>query len=78
MKTLPVLAAIVIALGWSQTVLAQGAASPNAAMAGRITEARKANAALMQQYSWTSRTEVIDQGQVKDLRLDAVTYGPPP
>jgi hypothetical protein len=25
MKTLPVLAAIVIALGWSQTVLAQGA-----------------------------------------------------
>jgi hypothetical protein len=45
-------------------------------MAVRITEARKANAALMRQYSWTSRTEVIDQGQVKDLRLDAVNYGP--
>ena len=45
-------------------------------MAVRVTEARKANAALMPQYSWTSRTEVIDQGQVKDLRLDAVTYGP--
>jgi len=30
----------------------------------------------MRQYSWTSRTEVIDQGQVKDLRIDAVNYGP--
>ena len=45
-------------------------------MAVRVTEARKANAALMQQYSWTSRTEVIDQGQVKDIRIDAVNYGP--
>ena len=72
---MPVLATIVIALGWPQTLLAQ-AASPNAAMAGRIMEARKANAALMQQYSWTSRTEVIDQGQIKDVRIDAVNYGP--
>jgi hypothetical protein len=75
MKTLPVFAAIVIALGWPQTLLGQGA-SPNAAMAGRIAEARKANAALMQQYSWTSRTEVINGGQVKVIRLDAVNYGP--
>ena len=30
----------------------------------------------MRQYSWTSRTEVIDQGQVKDTRIDAVNYGP--
>ncbi len=46
MKTLPVLAAIVIALGWSETALAQGEA-PSQAMAGRIAEARRANAALM-------------------------------
>ena len=45
-------------------------------MAVRITEARQANAALMRQYSWTSRTEVIDQGQVKDTRIDTVNYGP--
>ena len=45
-------------------------------MAARVAEARKANAALMQQYSWTSRTEVIDQGQVKDIRIDTVNYGP--
>jgi hypothetical protein len=75
MRALPILATIVIALGCPQTVLAQGA-SPNAATAARITEARKANATLMQQYSWTSRTEVIDQGQVKDIRLDTVNYGP--
>ena len=32
MKTLPVLAVIVIALGWSQTVLAQGAAAHSRAL----------------------------------------------
>jgi hypothetical protein len=75
MKTAPILVVIVLALGWCQAALAQGAPD-NAAMAGRIAEARRANATLMQQYSWTSRTEVIDQGQVKDLRIDAVNYGP--
>jgi hypothetical protein len=75
MKTLPVLATIVIALGWSQAVVAQGA-SPNRAVAGRIAEAPEANAALMQQYRWTSHTQVIDQGQVKATRIDAVNYGP--
>jgi hypothetical protein len=76
MKTAPVLVGIVFALGWSQAALAQSAAPSNAAMAARIAEARRANATLMQQYSWTSRTEVIDQGQVKDFRIDAVNYGP--
>ena len=71
MKTLPILAAIVIALGglgWPQTVLAQGA-SPNAAMAGRITEARKANAVLM--GARTSRTGMIreDSPAARDLRV---------
>ncbi len=49
-KTLPIPAAIVVTLGGlgcPQTVLAQGA-SPNAPVAGRITEARKANAVLME------------------------------
>ena len=75
-KALSALAVAVIALGWAQTVPAQ---SPPAAVTDvtvRITEARTANAALMRQYSWTSRTEVIDQGQVKDLRIDTVNYGP--
>lgn len=75
MKALAVLAVVAIAMGWAPALSAQSPPAPTA-MAVRITEARKANAVLMRQYSWTSRTEVIDQGQVKDLRLDTVTYGP--
>ena len=76
MRTLPALAVMVFALGWGHTISAQTAPPAPTNMAVRVTQARQANAALMRQYSWTSRTEVINQGQVKDLRLDAVTYGP--
>ncbi len=76
MKTLSRLAVIVVALVWPQTIPAQTPQAAPTNMAVRVTEARQANAALMRQYSWTSRTDVIDQGQVKDVRLDAVNYGP--
>ena len=42
----------------------------------KIAGARKANAALMKQYSWQSRTEVIDKGKVADTRIESVAYGP--
>jgi hypothetical protein len=45
-------------------------------MAAQITEARRANATLMRQYTWNSRTELMEQGQVKDIRLELVNYGP--
>ena len=76
MKPSPVLALIVITLGVPPTIAAQAPQPAPTNIAIRVTEARQANAALMRQYSWTSRTEVIDQGQVKDLRIDAVNYGP--
>jgi hypothetical protein len=76
MRFLPVLAVIGLVIGWPPASPAQTGQPAPTNMAVRVTEARKANAALMRQYSWTSRTEVIDQGQVKDLRLDKVTYGP--
>ena len=76
MRLLPLLAVIGLVFGWPPASSAQTGPPAPTNMAVRVTEARKANAALMAQYSWTSRTEVIDQGQVKDLRLDAVTYGP--
>jgi len=76
MRLLPLLALIGLALGWPFASLAQTGQPAPTNMAMRVTQARKANAALMANYSWTSRTEVIDQGQVKDLRLDAVNYGP--
>jgi len=63
---------VVVMLGdasaWAQS------ANVNAAM--QITEARKANAALMRQYTWNSRTEIIEGGQVKDIRIELVNYGP--
>jgi hypothetical protein len=40
----------------------------------QISQARQANAALMHQYTWNSRTEIIVQGQVKDVRIDQVSF----
>ncbi len=75
MKILLVLAAGLIAAGWSQISLAQS--QPTIAnMAAQISEVRKANAALMRQYTWESRTELIEEGQIKDNRIEAVSYGP--
>lgn len=42
----------------------------------RVSEARQANAALMRQFAWESRTEILSKGQVKDVRVDAMGYGP--
>lgn len=65
-----------IALGLPLTVHAQSELSTDANAAVKIAEARKANATLMRQYTWNSRTEVIDQGQVKDTRIELVQYAP--
>src|SRR5206468_8887751 len=76
MKTLPVLIALLVVLCWCETAPAQTAVGANAGMAAQMTKARTANAALMKQYSWNSRVEVLDQGAVKDLRIELVNYGP--
>jgi hypothetical protein len=65
-----------LAIGWSQGVLAQGAPSGNMQMAAQITEARRTNATLMRQYTWNSRTEVIENNDVKDTRIELVNYTP--
>src|SRR3974377_1725629 len=52
------------------------AQSANANVANQITEARKANAALMRQYTWNSRTEIIEGGEGKDIRIELVNYTP--
>ena len=49
---------------------------PNQGLATMITEARKANAALLKTYSWSSRTEFIDNGKVGDTRIESVSCGP--
>jgi hypothetical protein len=48
---------------------------PNEGLAMKIITARKANAALLQQYSWSSRTELLENGTVDDTRIDLVSYG---
>jgi hypothetical protein len=63
-----------VALGWPLTLYAQDDLSTDANAAVKISDARKANAALMRQYTWTSRTEIVDQGQVKDIRIEMVNY----
>ena len=76
MRTLPGLIALLVVLCWCETAPAQTAAGANAGMAAQLAKARTANAALMKQYTWNSRVEVLDQGAVKDLRIELVNYGP--
>jgi len=70
------LVVVLIALASSAPIFAQTGPAAPSEIAVRVTEARKANALMMQQYSWTSRTEILDQGQVKDIRIDLVNYAP--
>jgi len=65
-----------IALGLPLSVYAQSELSTDANAAIKIAEVRRANAALMRQYTWTSRTEILNQGQVKDTRIELVSYAP--
>jgi hypothetical protein len=49
---------------------------PNEGLANSIIAARQKNAALMKQYSWSCRMELLDNDTIKDSRVDIVTYGP--
>ena len=76
MKIMPGILIALLTIGSSQIALAQSAPSGNMQMVTQITEARKANAALMRQYTWNSRTEVIENNEVKDTRIELVNYAP--
>ena len=65
-----------LALALPQVAQAQTALSSDANAAVQITEARKANDTLMRQYTWNSRTEIIENGQVKDIRIELNNYAP--
>lgn len=72
-KALPACTALLVSLLAGVAVTAQGLPEGIALM---IAKARKANADLMRQYTWHSRTELIVGGLVKDTRIDLVSYGP--
>ena len=76
MKMPAAVAVVLIVLGWPASMPAQTPPGVNAATAAQITKARRANAALMRQYTWYSRVEIVEKGTVQDLRLELVNYGP--
>ncbi len=61
-----------LALAGALTASAQVA---NEGLANSIIAARQKNAQLMQQLSWNCRLEVLDNGTVKDTRIDQCVYG---
>jgi len=73
MKGLPLFGTVLFAIGMAQPLIAQVA---NEGLANSIIAARQKNAALMKQYSWNCRTEILEGGVAKDTRIDTVTYGP--
>ena len=75
-KILLILKAGLIVAVWSQSNLAQSQLTASGNMAVQIANARKANAVLMPRYTWESRTETIEEGAVKDIRVESVSYGP--
>lgn len=66
----------VIAAGWACVGLTQMNPQASANRAMQIAQARQANAALMHQYLWSSRVEILKDGQVKDMRIEQVSYDP--
>ncbi len=52
-----------------------GQAQPSG-LACEIIQTRQKNDALVRQYSWECRTDVLLNGVSRDLRLEAINYGP--
>jgi hypothetical protein len=73
MKRFTLLTATLIALVSPSLLPAQVA---NEGLANQIIAARQRNATLMKQYSWNCRTEISENGEAKDTRVDTVTFGP--
>jgi hypothetical protein len=48
----------------------------NEGLANQIITARQKNSALLKQYNWNSLTTFFDNGEVRDTRIDSVTFGP--
>jgi hypothetical protein len=62
-------------LTMAQLLPAAGQAPPSG-LAGEIIQARQKNDALVRQYSWECRTDVLVNAVSRDLRIEQVNYGP--
>jgi hypothetical protein len=61
---------------FASSAAAQDAANQGlrAGIAEKVTAARQANATAMQQYTWDQRTEMLEDGTVKDTRVQMVNW----
>jgi hypothetical protein len=66
---------VTLALALSLPSLLQAQVA-NEGLANSIVAARQKNQALLKQYSWNCRTEILENGTPKDTRIDTVTFGP--
>ena len=75
-KVFGLLPLALLAASWPSPSAAQDAANQalRAGIAAKVTQTRQANAAAMQQYTWDQRTEVLEDGVVKDTRVDMVNW----
>lgn len=53
---------------------AQTATTGSADRAVQIAQTRRANGALMHHFAWNSRVEVVINGQVKDTKIEQLSY----
>lgn len=65
-----------MALAALMAAASQQGQSDNQGLAMRMVAARQAAAAKLHGYSWNTRTELVMDGQVKDVRVEQVQYGP--
>ncbi|HUO09406.1 MAG TPA: hypothetical protein VM008_13950 [Phycisphaerae bacterium] len=63
----------ILAVVLTMTSLAQVA---NEGLANGIIVARQKNAALLKQYNWNCRTDMTENGNLQDLRINLVNMGP--
>jgi hypothetical protein len=73
MKTLVFLMAGLLVFWSLQPVSAQVSRE---GLAMKMAQVHKGNAALVRQYTWNSRIELIDHGELKDAHIDMAGYGP--
>jgi len=66
----------VFALVVLATISFVGAQIPNVNLANSIIGARQKNNSMLVQYTWTAQTQISKDGNVKDTRIQQVSYTP--
>lgn len=64
---------VLVLIASASAVIAQ---IPNVNLANSIIAARQKNNSMMVQYTWTAQTQISKDGNVKDTRIQQVSYGP--